>query len=307
MGTGRSPPAVQVLAHRGAPAYLPDHTLEGYALAIDQGADVIEPDLVATKDGVLVCRHENELSTTTDVAGRFPDRRATKVIDGQTVTGWFTEDFTAAELRELWARQPLDDRPHDHDGRYRVPTFDEVLALVADKERATGRRIGIEPETKHPSYFQGLGLPLEPPLVAALRAHGYDGPDDVVIQSFESGNLQALRGRTRVRLLRLVDDDDAGRALLTPEGLAGLRAYADVIGVPKRLVIGDDGVATSLVDDAHRAGLAVHVWTFRPEARYVLPWAGGDLGAELARFYALGVDGVFCDAPDRAVAARAAR
>src|SRR5688572_13964117 len=170
-------PSPLVLAHRGASGYLPDHTLEAYALAIAQGADYIEPDLVSTKDGVLVARHENELSHTTDVATRFPDRRTVKTVDGKRVEGWFTEDLTLAEVKSLRARQPMAERPHDHDGRYLVPTFDEICDLVVAQEKATGRRIGLVPETKHPSYYDALGLSLEEPLVRALAAHGWDSRD----------------------------------------------------------------------------------------------------------------------------------
>lgn len=285
-----------VIAHRGASGHLPDHTLAAYALAIEQGADVIEPDLVATRDGRLIARHENELSGTTDVAVRFPDRRTEKLVDGERVGGWFSEDFTLAEIKTLRARQPLAERPHDHDGLYEVPTLEEILDLVAEKQRATGRRIGIEPETKHPSYFDALGLSLEEPLLRALAAHGYDGPEDAcVVQSFEAGNLEELRRTTKLRLLRLFGDD-------VPGGLGSVRAYADAIGVPKTALIRPDGTVTDLVADAHAAGLEVHVYTFRSEV--VLPWANGDPVAELRRFYTLGVDAVFADFPDVAVRAR---
>jgi glycerophosphoryl diester phosphodiesterase len=291
-----------VLAHRGASGYLPDHTLEAYALAIAQGADFIEPDLVATKDGVLVARHENELSRTTDVAERFPDRRTVKTIDGQRVEGWFSEDLTLAELKTLRARQPLPDRPHDHDGRYVVPTFDEICAFVASKEKELGRRIGVVPETKHPSYFDALGLSLEEPLVRTLAAYGYDGPEDpLIVQSFETANLVELRRMTGVRLLRLVDDE---RELLTADGLRTIRTFADAVGLPKQALIGADGKPTTVVADAHAAGLEVHVYTFRNEPASVSAWANGDPIAELKRFYALGVDAVFADFPDTAVKAR---
>lgn len=289
-----------VLAHRGASGYLPDHTLEAYALAIEQGADWIEPDLVSTKDGVLVARHENELSHTTDVAEKFPDRRAVKTVDGKRVEGWFSEDLTLAELKSLRARQPLPGRPHDHDGRYVVPTFDEICAFVVSKEREVGRRIGIVPETKHPSYFDGLGLSLEEPLVRTLAAHGYDGPDDpVIVQSFETGNLVELRRMTGVRLLRLVDDE-----LLTPDGLREIRTFAEAVGLPKQALIDPEGNPTRVLADAHAAGLEVHVYTFRNEPAAISPWANGDPVAELKRFYALGVDAVFADFPDTAVKAR---
>jgi glycerophosphoryl diester phosphodiesterase len=289
-----------VLAHRGASGYLPDHTLEAYLLAIEQGADYIEPDLVSSKDGVLVVRHENELSGTTDVAERFADRRTKKVVDGKTVEGWFTEDFTLAELGTLRARQPLPSRPHDHDGKYTIPTFDEVLDLAARKGRELGRPIGVYPETKHPSYFDSLDLSLEEPLLRSLAAHGLTERDDAVfIQSFEPSNLQELRGLTRVRLVLLVDEPG-----IPVEQLPMVAGYADGIGVNKRLVITASGEVTPLVAEAHKAGLLVHAWTFRKEAQYLPPWAQGDPAAELRRFFAAGVDGVFADFPDLAVQAR---
>jgi glycerophosphoryl diester phosphodiesterase len=289
-----------VLAHRGASGYLPDHTLEGYTLAIEQGADYIEPDLVSSKDGVLVVRHENELSGTTDVAERFPARRTSKVVDGKTVEGWFTEDFTLAELKTLRARQPLPGRPHEHDGKYTIPTFDEVLDLAQREGRARGRAIGVYPETKHPSYFDSLGLSLEEPLLRSLAAHGLTGRDaPVFIQSFEPENLQELRGLTKVRLVLLLDVPG-----IPVEQLPEVAGYADGIGVNKRLVIDESGAVTPLVAEAHRAGLLVHAWTFRKEAQYLPPWAHGDPVAELRRFYAAGVDGVFADFPDLALQAR---
>ncbi|MEZ4239968.1 MAG: glycerophosphodiester phosphodiesterase family protein [Myxococcota bacterium] len=290
-----------VLGHRGAPGYLPDHTLEGYTLAIAQGADYIEPDLVSTADGVLVARHENELSQTTDVAERFPDRRAEREVDGQHIEGWFVEDLTLAELRTLRARQPMPQRPHDHDGQYLVPTFDEVLDLAVAKSAELGRPIGVYPETKHPTYFRERGLPLEPPMLASLRAHGLDRRDaPVFVQSFEAGNLRALRAETELRLVQLVDDG----ADLSPAALAEIATYADAVGVPKSAVLDPAGVPTALVHDAHRAGLLVHVYTFRADPQYLPDWAAGDFASELHRYYDAGVDGVFSDFPDRAVAAR---
>jgi len=291
-----------VLAHRGASGYLPDHTLEAYALAIAQGADYIEPDLVSSQDGALVARHENELSQTTDVAEKFPARRTTKTVDGRSVEGWFTEDLTLAELKSLRARQPMADRPHDHDGRYLIPTFDEICDFVAAQEKAVGRRIGLVPETKHPSYYDGLGLSLEEPLVRTLAAHGYDAKDDlVVVQSFETANLVELRKLTGVRLLRLVDSEVE---LFTADGLRRIKTFADAVGLPKQALIGEDGVPTSVLADALAAGLEVHVYTFRNEPRSLPGWAGGDPVAELKRYYALGVDAVFADFPDTAVKAR---
>jgi glycerophosphoryl diester phosphodiesterase len=281
-----------VIAHRGASAHRPEHTLAAYELAIELGADFIEPDVVATRDGVLVARHENEISGTTDVAQRpeLADRRTVKEVDGLRKEGWFTEDLTLEELRTLRARERLPGlRDTAFDGRFAVPTLDEVIALAA---RAG---VGVYPETKHPSYFAGLGLALEPPLLAALE--GFGGP--VFIQSFEAGNLRALRGLTDHPLVRLT----AGAA---PD-VAEIAGYADAIGPHKDQLIprtadGRLGQPTSLVADAHAAGLLVHPWTFRPEPEF-LP-AGLDGDQELDRFLALGVDGVFADDPGAAVAAR---
>ena len=281
-----------VIAHRGASAHRPEHTLAAYELAIELGADFIEPDVVSTSDGVLVARHENEISGTTDVASRpeFVGRRTSKEVDGRVREGWFTEDLTFAELRTLRARERLPElRGTAYDGRFEVPTLDEVIALAA---RAG---VGVYPETKHPSYFAGLGLALEAPLLAALE--GFGGP--VYIQSFEAGNLRALRGITSHPLVRLT----VGAA---PD-VAEIARYAHAIGPHKDQLIPrtEDsrlGEPTSLVADAHAAGLHVHPWTFRPEAEF-LP-AGMGPGEELDRFLALGVDGVFADDPGAAVAAR---
>ncbi len=307
-----------VIAHRGLPARLPDHTLEGYARAVALGADYIEPDLVATRDGVLVARHENEIGGTTDVADKFPDRRTTRTVDGVTLTGWFTEDFTLAELKTLTARQPMDDRPHDHDGRYAIPTFDEILDLRERLSREHGRIVGVYPETKHPTYFDARGLSLEEPLLAALRAHGLDRADaPVFIQSFEVGNLQWLAAHTAVPRIQLVWTDGAPadrpdlpyRQMITPDGLARIATYAQGIGVHKHLVIpmGDAralGRPTSLVADAHAAGLVVHAYTFRSEPRY-RP-AGLSPVDEVRAWFDAGVDGVFCDDAAVGVAARRA-
>jgi glycerophosphoryl diester phosphodiesterase len=314
-----------IIAHRGASGYRPEHTLEAYALAIEQGADYIEPDLVITRDGVLVARHENEIGSTTDVAEKFPARRAVKTIDGRQVEGWFTEDFTLAELRTLRARERLAFRSKAYDGQFLVPTFDEVITLAQRKSAEAGRTIGIYPETKHPSHFRGLGLPLEEPLLAALRRHGWDRADaPVFIQSFEVGNLQALSRQTEVPLVQLIefegapwdfiaaDDPRRYADLVTPAGLADIARYADGIGPDKRLVLpvgpeGRSGAPTTLVRDAHAAGLVVHAWTFRSEDRYLAAEFQGDPAAEIRRFLELGLDGLFSDFPDVAVAARGRR
>jgi glycerophosphoryl diester phosphodiesterase len=317
-----------VIAHRGASGYRPEHTLAAYELAIALGADFLEPDLVATGDGVLIARHENEISGTTDVAEHpeFAGRRRTKEIDGAEVTGWFTEDFTLAEIRTLRARERLPFRCQEFNGRFEVPTFAEVLALARRASEKTGRTIGVYPETKHPSYFRALGLPLEEPLLAALEAAGYRGRTaPVFLQSFEVANLKALRQRTDLPLIQLLeatgqpwdfraagDPRTCSRTygdLATPAGLAEIAAYADGIGPDKRLIVprGPDGSLappTSLVADAHAAGLRVHPWTFRADAAFLAAEYGGDGEHELRQFFQLGVDGVFSDFPDLAVHAR---
>ena len=309
-------PTPLVIAHRGASGHRPEHTLEAYALAVAMGADFIEPDLVITRDGVLVARHENEIGGTTDVATRFPDRTRTKVIDGTPVTGWFTEDFTLAELRTLRARERLAFRSHAHDGQFAIPTFDEVLALADSLGRQRGRPVGVYPETKHPTYFRGIGLPLEPPLLAALRARGLDrGDAPVFIQSFEVGNLQALRRETRVPLVlllaggevpydrQLLGDRRTGADWVTPAGLREVARFAAAVGVNTRMLVGGAAGAapTTLVRDAHAAGLAVHAWTLRPEGVFLAPRYGGDPLAEVRELAALGVDGLFGDYPDQLV------
>ncbi|SEM80104.1 glycerophosphoryl diester phosphodiesterase [Sphingomonas gellani] len=312
-----SPPIL--IAHRGASGMRPEHTLAAYDLAIDQGADFIEPDLVPTRDDVLVARHENEIGGTTDVADhpQFAGRRTTKLIDGRSVTGWFTEDFTLAELKTLRARERLPDlRPDSaaHDGRYAVPTLAEIIALALRRSADTGRTIGIYPETKHPSYFAAIGNPVDALLVHQLHAAGWTGPDaPVFIQSFEVGNLRRLSRITNIRLIQLVDaaggpaDETwpSYAAMLTPDGLRDIAGYAYGIGPAKaQLWTGD--TPSGLVRDAHAAGLRVHPWTYRREnaflpARYrhgSQAGASGDLLAELRAALLLGIDGFFTDHPD---------
>ena len=317
-----------VIAHRGASGERPEHTLAGYRLAIDLGADYIEPDLVLTKDGVLVARHENEISETTDVAKHpeFAARKATKTIDGQEVTGWFTEDFTLAELKTLRARERLPKlRSTDYDGQFEIPTFEEVLTLLAEVNNGRKAPVGVYPETKHPSYFVSIGLPHEAPLLAILDRFGYRGRTaPVFIQSFEVGNLMDLRAESDLPLIQLMDAaggpaDRPGTsyaAMASPAGLKMIAAYADGIGPNKAMVIpraalGRLGEPTTLVRDAHEAGLKVHPWTFRRE-NYFLPLgdkgginpAGhGDLAAEIRAYLDTGIDGLFSDNPREAVAA----
>lgn len=306
-----------IIAHRGASADRPEHTLAAYRLAIEQGADFIEPDLVITRDGHLVARHENEISGTTNVADKpeFAARRTTKTIDGQPITGWFTEDFTLAELKTLRARERLPQlRPANRrfDDQEEIPTFAEIIALA----KSSRRPVGLYPETKHPSYFRGIGLPLEEPLLRLLSEAGYArASDPVFIQSFEAGNLQALRPRTALRLVQLVHTPDT----LSDKGLRAIAGYADGIGAEKTLVIAPDrdgnlARPTDLVARAHKAGLVVHLWTFRPENRFLPqslrssenPAARGNSGAEIRAYLATGIDGIFSDDVVAATAARAA-
>jgi glycerophosphoryl diester phosphodiesterase len=325
-----------VIAHRGASGYRPEHTLAAYRLAIRLGADYVEPDLVSTKDGVLVARHENEITGTTDVADHpeFADRKATKTIDGNEITGWFTEDFTLAELKTLRAKERLPQvRPDNtrYDGRFEVPTLEEVLDLVREESRRAGRKIGVYPETKHPTYFDSIGLSMEEPLVSTLREHGLDrAKAKVYIQSFETGNLQDLDEMTRAPLVQLIDaagapydlvaagDPRTYADLVTPAGLADIAGYADGVGANKNLVLprdpatGATGAPSALVDDAHDKDLLVHVWTLRDENQFMAtnfrlgsdPNAKGDIFAEVTAFLEAGVDGIFADYPDSAVDAR---
>lgn len=332
-----------VIAHRGASGYLPEHTLAAYAIAILQGADFVEPDLVLTKDGQLIARHDNMLSPTTDVAHRpeFADRRTTKVVDGIEKTDWFSEDFTLQEIKRLRAVERIADlRPENarFDSQFDIPTLEEVIDLVKSFEKSARRGIGIYPETKHPTYFERLGLPMGQALVELLRRHGYEAErkHQVFIQSFETANLKALRQVTTIPLVQLLwlagqpydvtlgggtlSYDDMG----TLEGLQAIAAYADGVGAEKNHFIIPQGVdgdldrhcATRFVDDAHRAGLLVHAFTFRAE-NFFLPKSSrqsnpddpkgkGDLISEIKTFLATGIDGLFVDQPDLGVKARAA-
>jgi len=325
-----------VIGHRGASGYRPEHTLASYELAARMGADYVEPDVVSTSDGVLVARHENEISGTTDVADRpeFADRQTTKVIDGVELTGWFTEDFTFEELRTLRAVERLPELREEntlYDGLYQVPTLDEVFALRAELSEELGREIGVYPETKHPTYFDSIGLSLEEPLVEDLDEAGLTGEDaPVFVQSFETANLRELDGVVDVPLVQLLSasgapadlvaagDDRTYADLSTAAGLAEIGAYADGVGPEKSQVIPreDDGTLgepTSFVDDAHAADLLVHPYTFRNENEFLpadLRDAGeepGDYGQALEEhlaFWAAGIDGMFTDNPDTGLVSR---
>jgi len=331
IGGGKKP---LVFAHRGASALRPEHTLASYAKAIADGADYVEPDLCSTKDGVLVARHEAYLSETTDVASRpeFAGRKTRKTIDGEPHDGWFVDDFTLAELKTLRAVERIPAyRPGSaqYNGMFQVATFEEIIDFVAAEAAARGRIIGIVPELKHSTYFASVGLPLEDRFLAILDAHDYTRRNPVEIQSFEVANLKYLRGklgrRANLRIMQLVIGQDvrpmdvaaAGGKLTfaqmcTPAGMRDIAQYADVIAPPTRSIIplkkdGSLAEPSSFVDDAHKAGLRVEPWTFRPENQFLATdfRDGGSLQArneagsiaEMKRYIAIGLDGFFTDDP----------
>jgi glycerophosphoryl diester phosphodiesterase len=342
MNPGASwPAAPAVVGHRGASALRPEHTLASYQQAIADGADIIEPDLVLTKDGVLIARHENEISGTTDVGAHpeFASRKVTKMIDGIPTTGWFTEDFTLAEIKMLRAKERIPaNRPVNtyYNGQFEIPTFQEVIELAQSQSSMLGRVVGIYPETKHPTYFKSIGLPMEQRLVEQLERNGYKGKSSpVFIQSFEVANLKELRSLTKIRLVQLIDNPANSPAangtprnkpydfiaandprtyadLITPAGLKEIATYADVVAPYKEIIIprtstNNLGAPTSVVQDAHAAKLKVHTWTFRPENPF-LPAAlrsanptsqteRGDSVAEITAYLKTGIDGFFTDDP----------
>ncbi|WP_127506972.1 glycerophosphodiester phosphodiesterase [Actinoplanes solisilvae] len=327
---GRKEP--EVFGHRGASGYRPEHTLASYELAARMGADYIEPDLVATKDHVLVARHEPEIGGTTDVANRpeFAARRKTVLLDGVSVTGWFTEDFTLAELRTLRAVERLPAVRQEntlYNGLFKVPTFQEVLDLRAKLSKELGRDIGVIPETKHPTYFRRLGLDLETPLVDTLRRNHLDKRGARVwIQSFEAANLKMLHQQYRVKVNLVFLTSAAGNPFndprsyaqwLTPAGLKELSFFVDGIGPDKSQVIPRNadatlGTPTTLVRDAHAAGLKVIPYTFRAENQFLPadyrvgtdPNAYGRAIDEQITFLKTGIDGLFTDQPDIGVLSR---
>lgn len=322
-----------VIAHRGASGYRPEHTLASYQLAIEMGADYIEPDLVATKDGHLIARHEPLLDDTTDVKSRpeFASRKSTKVLDGKTIEGFYASDFTLAEIKRLRAVQSNPARSKEYDGQFEIPTFEEILELRARESKKRGREIGVYPETKHPSFHLDLGLSLEGRLLEALRGHKLDRAGaPVFIQSFESANLQYLRARTKASLVQLIDDggiifDAAGTRVVgmnipqysdkrggrAPQSLDDIAKYANAIGPWKRQILrereGAPLLATTLIEQAHAAGLRVHPYTFRDEPATLAPEYAGDPLKEYRTFFEMGVDGVFTDFADTAVKARTLR
>jgi len=354
--------APQVVAHRGASGHLPEHTLQAYALAIEMGADVVEPDLVSTRDGVLIARHEPNITATTNVASlpQFAGRKTTRTVDGVDETGWFASDFTLAEIKTLGALITDPERPQQFNGLYTVPTLQEIIDLVKARSAATGRQIAIYPETKHPTFHRQLGLPLEDKLIALLQAAGWNSKAaPVYVQSFEPGSLKEMRAKgLNTRLVQLIDaggqdlktgaltyaapysrpydwtlagDTRMFGAMVTPAGLAEIKAYADGIGPWKPYIVpvkgtldaagalrdmnGDGRVnhadastqpATTLIADAHKAGLFVHAYTFRNEPRRLAFDYAKDPKAEYLQFYRLGLDGVFSDFPDTALEARKA-
>jgi glycerophosphoryl diester phosphodiesterase len=337
-GGGRHRPIV--IGHRGAWGYRPEHTLASYQVAIELGADFIEQDFVVTRDRVLIARNSPELSATTDVASHpeFAARRTTRTLDGVTTTGWFTEDFTLREIKTLRARERMPDiRPGNavYDGRFTIPTMQEVIDLARHEGRRRRRRIGIYPETKRPTYFRALGIPLEPLFVATLRRNGLlsehaDVP--VLLQSFEPSSLQTLHRLTNLPIVQLIDatgapydfvaagDPRTFSDLITPAGLRWVRHYADIVAVNKDLIVPRDATGhllapTALVRDAHRAGLGVHAWRFANENTFLPadfrrgtdPAAWGDFAAEYRLFLGQRVDGIISDFADAAVAARCAR
>ncbi|MGW7053701.1 glycerophosphodiester phosphodiesterase [Streptomyces sp. NPDC054887] len=336
-GSYRDLPVPTVVAHRGASGYRPEHTIGSYQLALDMGAHVIEQDLVPTKDGHLVCRHENDITGTTDVAAHpeFASRRTTKSVDGVSQTGWFTEDFTLAELKTLRAKERIPGTRQEntlYDGRWTIPTFEEVLRWAEREGRARGRRIWLHIETKHPTYFRELGLGLEEPLADLLRRfgrHRKNAPN--FLQSFEPSSMRRLGelvAAPRVVLLsgahtrpwdfQVAGDPRTVADLVEPDGLKWIAGFAQGIGPTLDLVIPKDatgrlGTPTTLVRDAHERGLVLHPYTMRNENSFLPadfrrgtdPSAFGDAFGAFQAYFEQGIDGIFSDHPDTALLAAA--
>lgn len=348
-----------VVGHRGASGYLPEHTLEAYKKAIEMGADSIEPDLISTKDGVLIARHDPNLAFSTNVADKpeFASRKKTMAVDGEVQTGWFAGDFTLAEIKTLGANITDAERPQQFNGLYKIPTFQEIIDLAKAQSTAT-RSISVYPETKNPTFHRNAGIPLEDKLVAAINAAGWNSKTaPIFVQSFEPSSLKSLRAKgLTVKMVQLIDADDVDlktgkltfaapydrpydwlvsgdtrlySAMVTPAGLAEIKTYADGIGPWKPYIVpvkgtldaagalrdmnGDGRVnyadanvqpATTLIDDAHKAGLLVHAYTFRNEGRRLALDYKNDAKLEYLQYYRLGLDGLFSDFPDTAVEAR---
>ncbi|WP_406306037.1 glycerophosphodiester phosphodiesterase [Streptomyces sp. NBC_00885] len=333
----RDLPSPTIIGHRGASGYRPEHTLGSYQLALDLGAHVIEQDLVPTKDGHLVCRHENDITGTTDVAAHpeFASRKTTKSVDGVSLTGWFTEDFTLAELKTLRAKERIPANRQEntlYDGRWTIPTFEEVLRWAEKEGRRRGRPVWLHVETKHPTYFRGLGLGLEEPLARLLRRYGRDRRNSpVFLQSFEPSSIQRLAklvSSPRVVLLSgassrpwdfvVAGDPRTVADLVKPEGLQWIASYAQGIGPTLDLIIPKDatgklGTPTTLVADAHAEGLILHSYTMRNENAFLPadfrrgtdPNAYGDAFGAFKIYFATGIDGIFTDNADTGLLAAA--
>ena len=309
-----------IMGHRGTAGHRPEHTRSSYELAADMGADFIEPDLVPTKDGKLIARHENDISETTNVATKFPDRKKTKIIDGNSVTGYFTEDFTLKEIKTLRAKERLAFRNHSFDLKDEVLTFEEVIEIVRSAAKKQKRTIGIIPELKHPTYFKSIGLDPVPAFVKLMKSNGYDKSSSAaIVQCFELGTLKELKKQIATRLLFLFDDPKSKPAdfaaskdrrtygdLLTPAGMKEIAQTAQILGPAKLMLIKPDGTSTGLIELAHANKLLVVPYTFRDEKEFIVPQAKGDAQAEYKLFFKLGVDGLFSDFVDSAIKAKAA-
>lgn len=294
-----------IIAHRGASGERPEHTLAAYQLAVDQGADCIEPDLVMTKDGVLVSRHDIYLSTTTDVASRpeFASRkRAATDAEHSGQQDWWVVDFTLAELKTLRARQPFDGRSKAYDGRFDIPTFDEVLTWARSRTTAAGKPVCVYPEAKAPAFHAARGLEMSGPILAALKQHGFAGPDaPVFIQSFEPAFVKEMNGLTDMAVVMLVGDKAALDSAMAMPGAP----FWDGLGANTGLLFNADGTSSGVIEASHARGIPVHAWTFRDDAPLrAAPWNSEASEASMRRAFSIGLDGAFTDFPATGVAAR---